>query len=53
MWRYILLVCALVVSAEAAGLGGVPAAALTFENAVFALLMLASIALALKGYVRH
>ena len=53
MWGYAFAMGAIVVSAEAAGLGGASAGAATVENVAFVLLMLASIALALRGYFRR
>ena len=54
MWGYELAMGAIVVSAEAAGLGGASAGAATIESVAFVLLLLlASIALALRGYFRR
>jgi len=53
MWGYELAMGAIVVSAEAAGLGGASAGAATIESVVFVLLLLASIAVALRGYFRR
>ena len=50
MWDYAFAMGAIVVSAEAAGLGGASARAATIESAAFVLLLLASIALARRGY---
>lgn len=53
MWIYAIAVMAIVVAAEVAGLGGVPATATTSESLAFAGLLLASIVLALKGYTQR
>jgi uncharacterized membrane protein YtjA (UPF0391 family) len=53
MWGYAFAICAIVVSAEAAGLGGASAGAATIESVAFVLLLLASIALALRGNFRR
>jgi hypothetical protein len=50
MWDYAFAMGAIVVSAEAAGLGGASARAATIESVAFVLLLLPSIALALRGY---
>ena len=53
MWIYAISMLAIVAAAEVAGLGGVPASAMTIESLAFAGLLLASIVLALKGYTRR
>jgi uncharacterized membrane protein YtjA (UPF0391 family) len=53
MWGYAVAMFAIAVIAEAAGLGGVPRAALTLENILFIGLVLIFAASALKGFVRR
>jgi len=53
MWAYAAVMFALAVTAEAVGLGGVPPAAVTLENFVFTVLLLASVALAHRGFTRR
>ncbi|MDB5810120.1 MAG: hypothetical protein JWN94_2242 [Betaproteobacteria bacterium] len=53
MGTYTLALCAIMLSAEIVGLGGKPAGAMTAESLGFVVLLLASIALALKGYARR
>ena len=53
MWGYAVAMFAIAVIAEAAGLGGVPRAALTLENILFIVLVLVFAACALKRFIRR
>jgi hypothetical protein len=53
MWSYAAAIFAMAVAAEAAGLGGVPHPTIMLENIVFIVLLLAFVAIALKGFVRR
>lgn len=53
MWGYAAAIFAIAVTAEAVGLGGVPAPAVTLENSVFVLLLLAFVAVVLKSFARR
>ncbi len=53
MWCYAVAMFALAMIAEAAGLGGMPRAALTFENGLFIVLVLVFAASALARFVRR
>jgi uncharacterized membrane protein YtjA (UPF0391 family) len=53
MWRYAAAIFAIAVAAEAAGLGGIPQPTIMLENIVFIVLLLAFVAIALKGFIRR
>jgi hypothetical protein len=53
MWVYAVIVVGLAVVAELAGLGGIPAKAMDFENALFIVLLLAFAGAALRRFVRR
>ena len=53
MSAYAAVMFAVAVAAEAAGLGGVPPVAVTLENMVFGVLLLASVVLALRDFIRR
>ena len=53
MWYYAAAIFALALIAEAVGLGGVPAPAVTLENTLFVVLVLAALAIALKRFTRR
>jgi uncharacterized membrane protein YtjA (UPF0391 family) len=52
VWNYATAFLSIAVTAEAVGLGGIPAQAVEIENIVFIVLLLAFIAVAVRKFMR-
>lgn len=52
-WRYAVALLGMVVTAQALGLGGIPARDMQVECLVFAFLLLTLIAIVCKKFARH
>ena len=53
MWSYAAALFGIAITAEAVGLGGIPAKTLVVENILFIALLLALMVAAFKRFTRH